>query len=150
MEWEYNLERCCATPGTNFWGTIYMVSWCPFRIHTCMLCYGNSTCMMSQWTNISLNKKDKFRCYAKSATAQDVFQPTPAVISCAGVNGRGRLLSQEQNPVRGLASSLQQVEPQYLNIVFLCAVVLWKLLLRDNNHMLSNDQWTTSHDKKHD
>ena len=74
--------------------------------------------------HISLNKKDRSRCYAKAATAQDVFQPTPAVISCAGVNGRGRLLSQEQNPVRGLASSLQQVEPQYWNIVFLCAVVL--------------------------
>ena len=50
----------------------------------------------------SLNKKDRSRCYAKSPTAQDMFHPIPAVISCAGVNGRGRLLSQEPSQGAGL------------------------------------------------
>ena len=29
------------------------------------------------------------RCYAKSPTAQDAFQPIPGLISCAGVTGNG-------------------------------------------------------------
>ena len=43
------------------------------------------------------------KCYAKSPTVQDVFQPIPGVISCAGVTGRWGLLSHTQNAVRWLA-----------------------------------------------
>ena len=38
-------------------------------------------------------------CYAKSPTVQDVFWPTPGLISCTGVTRRWGLLSHAQNAV---------------------------------------------------
>ena len=45
--------------------------------------------------HISLTKRP--RCYAKSPTAQDVFQPIPGLISCAGVTVRWGLPYHAQN-----------------------------------------------------
>ena len=58
-------------------------------------------CMHQQSTNhISLIKQA--RCYAKSPTAQDAFQPMPGLISCAGVTRKWGLPYHAQNAVRWL------------------------------------------------
>ena len=76
--------------------------------HTCMYTCMNSliyththTCIHPN--HISLKKINRPRCYAKSHTAQDVFRPTPSLISYTGVIERWRLLSHVQNGVRWLA-----------------------------------------------
>ena len=80
-------------------------------MHTCMnsLIYTHMhthTCTTSHMytSKPHLPKKiNRPRCYAKSPTAQDVFRPTPSLISYTGVIERWRLLSHAQNGVRWLA-----------------------------------------------
>ena len=54
-------------------------------------------CMNNQWTKSTF--KNRPRCYVKSPTAQDVFQPIPGFISCAEVTGRWGLLCQHWHQV---------------------------------------------------
>ena len=50
------------------------------------------TCVNSQQTTSRLPEKGRPRCYAKSPTAQDMFQLIPGLISCTGVSGRWGVL----------------------------------------------------------
>ena len=54
--------------------------------------------------------KERPRCYVRSLTLQDAFQPISDLISCAGVTRRWGLLSHAQNAVRWLALSRKLVE----------------------------------------
>ena len=54
--------------------------------------YRGSLCLHEQPTNRISLKKNRPRCYAKSPTAWDAFQPIPGLISCTEVTGRWRLL----------------------------------------------------------
>ena len=73
---------CCLLRFAPRWWIIWPVSF---------------TCA-SAWTiNEPHCSKEQPRCYAKSPTVQDAFQPIPGLISCAGVTGRWGLLSHAQN-----------------------------------------------------
>ena len=52
--------------------------WC-VCVHVCM-----HTHILHTGVRPHLPKKDRPRCYAKSPTAQDAFEPTPGFVSCAG------------------------------------------------------------------
>ena len=65
------------------------------------------TCMHEHSMNhMFLNKKYVSRGFAKSPTAQDMFQPIPGLISCAGVTGKWGQLS---NVVRAWRSLIHMV-----------------------------------------
>ena len=73
--------------------------------------------MHEQSTNHISVKKGRLRCYAKSSTAQDVFQS--GLISFVGVTGRSELLSYAQNAVKWLALSKRQIETPQKHSLFI-------------------------------
>lgn len=73
--------------------------------------------MHKQSTNHISVKKGRLRCYAKSSTAQDVFQP--GLISFVGVTGRSELLSYAQNAVKWLALSKRPIETPQKHSLFI-------------------------------
>ena len=87
--------------------------------------------MNNQWT--TLFKENRPRCYAKSPTAQDVFQPIPGFSSCAGVTERWGLLSHAQNAVRWLALS-KKVDRSSSKRLSLCAAVHQRLSLKQHEY----------------
>ena len=81
--------------------------------------------MNCQWTTSPL-RRPAYRCYAKSPTVQDAFQPIQGLISCTGVTMREKLLSHALTVVRWwLASS--KAGSGFL--VSLCAAVFSRALL---------------------
>ena len=84
--------------------------WCTFWLHVQLT--------LKSMNHISPNTKDKPRCFAKSRTAQCVFQPILS-ISCAGVTGRQGLLSHAQNAVKLVAGLIHMVGRSSLNVATL-------------------------------
>ena len=79
---------------------------------------------------ISLNEKDRSRCYARSLTPLDTFWPiyhAGLIIQLCWsdwVMGSDCMLSRAQCAVWWLALSTQQAEAPWMNMVSLCAVVM--------------------------
>ena len=61
-------------------------------------------------------KKIRPRCYAKSPTVQDTFQPILGLISCAGMTGRWGLLPHAQNTC--LVSFKRSVEAFWRHLLY--------------------------------
>ena len=84
------------------------------HLNVCMATF----CYCNQWTTSP--SKGKLRCYAKSPTVKDVFQPIPYFTSCAEVTRR-ELLSHAQNPVKWLNLSVQQMKASQMYSISLCS-----------------------------